>query len=195
MTNPTQGPQPQENHTEQLPHTEAPTQFFNNPYGPNPTMPPVTKVFVAPDGSRISMQDLPLGGPRVPTTPTPHGAATTGMPFASPAPSPEAPAPDFSAAAGYYAAPLYPRAEPGPAPISVGMLVWGVILMILGLMVVFSPITGAGGFQALIILLFAGAGIAFLVLAYLTSQKKGPFAENTEMGSAPYTAPTPDQGH
>ena len=59
---------------------------------------------------------------------------------------------------------------------SVGLLVWGAILTIVGLILVFTSIFGGNTFQAIVVILFAAAGIGFLILAYLTSQNRGPVA-------------------
>lgn len=58
--------------------------------------------------------------------------------------------------------------EAGDPPMRVGLLVWGVILMLVGLLLVALSVSVVGSFQMILVGAFAIAGIAFLILAATT---------------------------
>lgn len=123
----------------------------------NPNEQSPQKIYVAPDGSRI------LGAPN----------QTSGLYQARPAPSraystaPTVGAPMNASGSAYGGSPSMVTAS---SQINVGLLAWGVILVIFGVLLVFSPLFGASSLQTLLVITFAIAGIAFLALAYVTSK-------------------------
>lgn len=136
---------------------------------PSPTqpMPPVQRIFVAPDGSRIATSTMPGGAPNYAgpyASPTNQYSSGVAAPQASYSAMPQA----------RYGTATVPKE--GPQTMNVGLLVWGAILAIVGLILVFTSIFGGNTFQAIVVILFAAAGIGFLILAYLTSQNRGPVA-------------------
>lgn len=167
-----------------LPVTEPlfPGGGFERP-APAPTAAPTQKIYLAPDGSRITGMNGPVGGPRVHGAAYPGGERTVGFapppppqaswnPQGAPSPGsagPGRPAP--GAPPGY--GPSRAQAELADTPVNVGMLVWGVVLAIGGLLLILVSIAGPNVFPALAVILFAAAGIGFLVMAYVTAQKTG----------------------
>lgn len=142
---------------------------------PSPTqpMPPVQRIFVAPDGSRIATSTMPGGAPNYAG---PYAAPTNQY-----GPGMAAPQAPYSAMPqARYGTATVP--EEGPQTMNVGLLVWGAILAIVGLILVFTSIFGGNTFQAIVVILFAAAGIGFLILAYLTSQNRGPVAASARQG-------------
>ena len=135
-----------------------------------------TKIYVAPDGSRIK------GGPGQGSGI--HQARPVATPTYGSTSSPRAPGNSsgsgFGGYGGVYGAAPSPITHSVPAQINVGLLAWGVILVIFGTLLVFTPVFGAGTLQTLVVITFAAAGIAFLALAYLTSKNDRP-------GKAPTT--------
>lgn len=126
------------------------------------------KIYVAPDGSRIQ-GGLNQGSGLYQARPTAPHTYRSGSPAGSPG---------YSSGGGFAPAPS-PTVMSNQPQISVGLLAWGVILVIFGILMVFAPIFGAGTMQALIVITFAAAGIAFLVLAYVTSRNARPLKAPT----------------
>lgn len=133
-------------------------------------------IYLAPDGSPIS--PAATNGVRPPTTgPAPQRPPT------GPSGAPAQPAPpgiwrssspvDGQTPSHLRFAPqpyVGPSADPVP---NVGLLVWGVVLVIAGLLMLLLSIFGGHAFPTLMVILFAAAGIGFLVMAYVTAQRNG----------------------
>lgn len=135
-----------------------------------------TKVFVAPDGSPIQSgvqtsrfgfgsRQFPPGYPQGSPPADPSASASRSLPPRSASPHPSSyPYATAPASSSPFAASVV---APNPGShIRVGLLVWGVVLMIAGLATIMATAFGGASFQGLIVVLFALAGIAFLYLAY-----------------------------
>ncbi len=125
----------------------------------NPGHPTRRTIYVAPDGTRI--QGAPAQG---------AGSFQAAPGYGAPRPAQQAYGQPATQPYGAPHAPLPAHADTADPQISVGLLAWGVVLMIFGLLLILAPLFGAGSLQTLIVITFAVAGIAFLVLAYMTSR-------------------------
>lgn len=118
------------------------------------------KIYVAPDGTRITGRPNQGSGTYQAHPATPQTGSTPSLRNAW--------------GSGVYETTPSPAGPSTPSQINVGLLAWGVILAIFGTLMLLTPLFGAGALQTLVIITFAAAGIAFLGLAYFTSKNDPP---------------------
>lgn len=159
--------------------SQTPTQVFA---APQPSAPPQgypqpnpNVVYVAPDGSVI--QPRSAAPPSFPTQP-PMGPPQAQQPLGTPGPT---------------AGRQFTVGTTTVGPMNVGLLVWGAVLAVVGLLLVLTSAIGPGAFQALVVILFAAAGIAFLVLAYVLAQSQKPVANSSSSMQPPQGGPDEPQ--